>query len=288
MSEPTSDAWTSGDGRVAVVTGANQGLGLAVVAALRRRLGPDAAVYLTGRDRARVQAAAARLRAEGLAVVPELLDVRADADVERFAALLRDRHGGVDIVVSNAAARITPDATMAEQVRAFVDTNNRGTTRLLRALLPLLRPRGRYLVVASSFGTLRELDPSLHARFGTPGLTLDDLDATMDAYAAAVEAGRDGDEGWPAWINVPSKVGQVAAARIAARTVCADGPPGAFVAAACPGLVDTDASRPWFTDMTEAQRPEEAAAHLVRLMLDPVGDDLAGELVQFGRVLPWR
>jgi carbonyl reductase 1 len=156
------------------------------------------------------------------------------------------------------------------------------------AFVALLRPGGRYLVVASSFGTLRELAPSLHPRLDRAGLTLDDVDATMDAYADAVEQGRDAAEGWPSWINPRSKVGQVAATRIVARQVRCDGPPGAFLAAVCPGLVDTEASRPWFDDMREAQSPEEAAAHIVRVALDPVNDALNGELLQFGLVLPWR
>jgi hypothetical protein len=58
--------------------------------------------------------------------------------------------------------------------------------------------------------------------------------------------------------------------------------------AVCPGLVDTAASRPWFDDMAEAQTPDEAATHLVRLALDPADVGFHGELVQFGRVLPWR
>jgi carbonyl reductase 1 len=197
-------------------------------------------------------------------------------------------HGGVDVVISNAAARISPDTTMAQQVRTFVDTNNRGTTRLLRGLVPLLRPGSRYLVVASSFGTLRELDPSLHDRFDSPALTLDDVDATMDAYADAVEQSRDAAEGWPSWINPPSKVGQVAAARIVARQVRREGPADALVAAVCPGLVDTDASRPWFDNMSEARSTEDAAAHIVRVALDPVDDAFHGALIQFGRALPWR
>ncbi len=274
--------------RVAVVTGANQGLGLALVAGLRRRLAPPDVVYLTGRDAERVATAAGSLADQGLAVATAVVDVRDDSSVGEFAALLRARHGGIDIMISNAAARISPDVAMAGQVRGFVDTNNRGTTRLLRTYVPLLRPRGRYLVVASSFGTLRELHPSLHRRFEGPSLTLDDIDATMDAYAAAVEQGRDAAERWPPWINPPSKVGQVAAVRIVARQVRRNGPVGALVAAVCPGLVDTDASRPWFDDMSDAQSPGDAAAHIVRVALDPIPDDFHGELIQFGRVLPWR
>ena len=78
----------------------------------------------------------------------------------------------------------------------------------------------------------------------------------------------------------------MAAVRTVARQVSPD---DVLVTAVCPGLVDTDASRPWFSDMTEAQSPDEASAHLVSLALDPVDRAVIhGELVQFGHVLPWR
>jgi carbonyl reductase 1 len=59
--------------------------------------------------------------------------------------------------------------------------------------------------------------------------------------------------------------------------------------ALCPGLIDTDASRPWFDDMSAAQTPAEAAVWPVRLALGPTLDPaFYGELVQFGKVLPWE
>jgi carbonyl reductase 1 len=274
--------------RIAVVTGANQGLGLAVVKGLAAAWGPDDVVYLTGRDAARVEAAAGELRRPAAGararVVPEVLDVTDDGTVGGLAERLGQRHGGVDVVVSNAAARLTPERSQADQVRAFVDTNNLGTTRMLRAFGPLLRPGGRYVVVASAFGTLRGLPEHLHARFATDAMTLEQVDDVMLAYANAVEEGRAAAEGWPEWINVASKVGQVAAMRVYARQTGTEG--DAFVVAACPGLVDTAASRPWFADMSTARTPDEAAAALVKLALDP-DPAWRGELVQFGRVLPW-
>jgi carbonyl reductase 1 len=272
---------------IAAVNGANQGLGLGLVTGLRAALGPDDRVVLTGRDPGRVAAAARGLGARGLTVDTHQLDVTDPASVDRFAATV-DGWGGLDILFSNAAARIGRDQPAAAQVRGFVATNNLGTTRLLRALVPRMRDGGRVFVVASSFGTLRSLpDPGTHARFDDPALTLDDLDDVMAGYVAAVEAGRAADEGWPDWINIPSKVGQVAAARVVARAAGEAGR-DLFVAAVCPGLVDTEASRPWFDDMSEAQSPEEAAAHLVRLAAGPLDADARGELIQFGRVLPWR
>lgn len=273
----------------AVVTGANQGLGRALVAGLARRLGPDGDVYLTGRDADRVAAAARELADQGLHVLEHRVDVTSTADVDAFAELVRERNGHVDLVISNAAARITPDRPQAEQVRTFVDTNNLGTTRMIRAFAPLLSPGGRLLIVASSFGSLRNLPTPLHSRFDTDTVWLDDLDALMTEYVDAVESGRTAVDGWPEWINVPSKVGQVAAMRVLAREqrelAQRD---GRFIAAVCPGLVDTDASRPWFRDMSEAQSPEDAAEDVLALALEKVGGAFYGELVQHRRIVPWR
>jgi len=59
--------------------------------------------------------------------------------------------------------------------------------------------------------------------------------------------------------------------------------------ALCPGLIDTDASRPWFEDMSRAQTPAAAASWPVELALAPSFDpSFYGELVQFGKVLPWE
>lgn len=264
-------------GRVALVTGANQGLGLALVRGLAEHFdGKGDRVYLTGRDAERVERAAAELGDAGLSVIPELMDV-SDAD---SVARLSELAGPADVVISNAAARIVRDVPFREQVRAFVDTNNHGTTRMLRAFGPRLAPGGRMIVVASSFGTLRELPASLHDRFETD--SLEQIDDVMDDYVSAVERGEA--EEWPSWINIPSKVGQVAAMRASARTLA----PDRFVAAACPGLVDTEASRPWFEDMSVAQAPAEAAVDVLRLATGPLDPRWRGELVQHLKVLPWR
>jgi NAD(P)-dependent dehydrogenase (short-subunit alcohol dehydrogenase family) len=181
-----------------------------------------------------------------------------------------------------------PSDVPAEVVANYVDTNNLGTTRVLRAFAPLLRRGGRLLVVASTLGTLRELPAELHERFDTDTMTLDDVDATMLAWRDAVIDGRAADEGWPEFINIPSKVGQVAAVRVLARDRRAtDAEAGTLIAAVCPGMIDTGASRPWF-DMTGAQTPAEAAVAPLRLALEPAVDPrFYGELVRFDDVLVW-
>jgi NAD(P)-dependent dehydrogenase (short-subunit alcohol dehydrogenase family) len=104
-----------------------------------------------------------------------------------------------------------------------------------------------------------------------------------------VHAGRAEAEGYGTWLNIPSKVAQVAAVRALARKRRDDDlAHGRLLMALCPGLIDTDASRPWFEDMSTAQTPAEAAAWPVELALAPTFDPaFYGELVQFGRVLPW-
>jgi NAD(P)-dependent dehydrogenase (short-subunit alcohol dehydrogenase family) len=76
-----------------------------------------------------------------------------------------------------------------------------------------------------------------------------------------METGRAAAAGWAGWISPPSKAGQVAAVKVLARELAGDAAQrDILVNAAYPGLVDTDASRPWFDDTSGALSPDEAAA----------------------------
>jgi carbonyl reductase 1 len=275
---------------VALVTGANQGLGLALVRGLCQLFGGEATVYLAARNKERGQHAVSELRREGLRAALLVLDVRDAGEVAASADLLRERHGGVDVVISNAAARRTPDRPDTETVREFIDTNNHGTYRMITAFWPLLRDNGRFIVVASAFGSLRYLPAHLHGRFNTEAASLEDNETVMDDYTALVESGKAAEEGWPPSVNIASKIGQVAAVRIAARLHRGQARSrGILINAACPGLIDTDASRPWFQDMSQAQSPDEAAVDVLWLATLPAGTtEPYGELVQHKAILPFH
>jgi NAD(P)-dependent dehydrogenase (short-subunit alcohol dehydrogenase family) len=273
--------------RIAVVTGATQGLGLALVERLAARLEEEDVVYLTGRDRARMAAAAATLPTGRATVRTELLDVASGDSVEAVAARIAERHGAVDVVFSNAYSRVLPGDDPVAVIERYVEVNNLGTTRVLRAFGPLLSPGGSLLVVASTMGTLHYLAPVLHDRFEELA-TLEDVDAAVCGWRDAVIDGSALGEAWPAFVNIPSKVAQVAAVRTLARARRAeDLRDGTLIAAVCPGMIDTPASRPWF-DMSAAQTPLQAAEPLLDLALEASPDPaFYGELVRFGRVLPW-
>ncbi|MGZ4293568.1 MAG: SDR family NAD(P)-dependent oxidoreductase [Solirubrobacteraceae bacterium] len=275
--------------RIALVTGANQGLGRALVEGLAARLQPQDRVLLTGRDLGRVREAATAV-ASGPAVArieERVLDVR---DAHAIATLAEEL-GEVDIVFSNATARMSPDADPADEVDAVVETSNLATTRILRAFAPRLRPGGRLIVVASALGTLDKLDDRVTGRFAAVAeQDLDAVDALVAQWRQAVHDGRAEDEGYGAWLNIPSKVAQVAAVRALARERRAtDLAHNRLLMALCPGLIDTDASRPWFEDMSAAQTTAQAASRPVELALSSAFDPaFYGELVQFGTVLPWE
>jgi hypothetical protein len=141
--------------------------------------------------------------------------------------------------------------------------------------------------VASAFGSLYWLPESLHPRFDTDSMSLDDVDEVLARFTDQVEAGTAAGEGWPTDVNIVSKVGQVASMRIMARD--SDRTRGILIDAACPGLVDTEASRPWFASMDGAKSPDEAAVDVLWLATLPVGGTAPyGELVQYRDVLPWQ
>jgi len=272
---------------VAVVTGANQGLGFALVDGLCRALGPEAAVYLTARDERRGADAVAALCARGSTPRFARLDVSDPAGVEQFAAMVKVEHGGVDIVISNAVRRLVREAPFAEQVRPFVETSNIATTRLIEQLGPMLRDGGRFLIVASALGRLRYLPEPLRERF-REARSLRAINAVMLAYVDAVERGVAAADGWPEFINIPSKVGQVATMRAYARTRRDEAERrGVVIDAVCPGMIDTASSRPWFEDMSKAQTPEAAAKNVIWLASAPRADIPYGELVQHRNILAW-
>ncbi|MFI6564437.1 SDR family NAD(P)-dependent oxidoreductase [Streptomyces sp. NPDC050534] len=277
--------------RIALVTGANQGLGRALAEGLAARMRPADLVLLTGRDQQRVADAArevSRLPGTRARVEGRVLDVTDTDAVARLATELGARHGGIDVVISNAVARVLPEDSQSARADEFIDVSNTATHAILRSFGPVLRPGGRLLVVASSLGTLGHLDPRLHHLFD--GASLDQVEYAVESWRSRIHNRTAEEAGWPRWLNVPSKVAQVAAVRaVATERRERDLADGTLIASVCPGMVDTATSRPWFSDYSQAQSPAEAARAVLDLVFaEGVDPALYGELVRFGRALPWH
>jgi NAD(P)-dependent dehydrogenase (short-subunit alcohol dehydrogenase family) len=143
---------------VALVTGANKGIGEAVAAGLARR---GLRVAVGARNASRGRAAVARLRDEGLDTYFLALDVVDDASVTAAVHAIERDCGRLDVVVNNAAVKLErapspPSQCALDTVRRTFETNVFGALRVILATLPLLRrsPSPRIVNVSSGLGSL--------------------------------------------------------------------------------------------------------------------------------------
>jgi NAD(P)-dependent dehydrogenase (short-subunit alcohol dehydrogenase family) len=143
--------------RTALVTGANRGLGLAVVRGL---VAHGVQVALTARLKGAAEAMAEQLAAEGISVFPHQLDV---TDPSSVVGAVRDtvhHFGRLDILVNNAAVAIDSGQPAAapdfEKVSATIETNLIGAWRCAAAAIPEMKKNdyGRIVNVSSGLASL--------------------------------------------------------------------------------------------------------------------------------------
>src|SRR6516165_3967256 len=153
--------WTSGDvpgqhGRLAVVTGANTGLGFETAQVLAAR---GAAVVLAVRDTDKGKRAAARIAgtAPGATVTVQHLDLASLDSIRAAAAELRARHPAIDLLINNAGVMFPPKQITGDGFELQFGTNHLGhfalTGLLLEQMLPV--PGSRVVTVSSQAHRLR-------------------------------------------------------------------------------------------------------------------------------------
>jgi NAD(P)-dependent dehydrogenase (short-subunit alcohol dehydrogenase family) len=189
--------------RLALVTGANRGIGLEIA---RRLAMAGLEVILGTRDEAKGREAASGLAREGLDVHVRVVDVADDDSVRRVGESVLDEFGRLDVLVNNAGIAIDTDKPVIkvdlDLVRETLETNTFGAWRLCRAFVPSMRERGygRVVNVSSGMGALTDMGG-----------------------------------GWPGYRM--SKTALNALTRMVAATVANE---NVLVNSACPGWVKTD------------------------------------------------
>jgi NAD(P)-dependent dehydrogenase (short-subunit alcohol dehydrogenase family) len=134
--------WSAADipdmsGNMAVITGANSGLGFEAAAALARR---GASVLMAVRDMQRGTAAVERIQARVPGAELELreLDLGSLASVRSFAAAITTSRDVIDILLNNAGLMAMPAGETADGFETQMGTNHYGHFVLTQALLPAL------------------------------------------------------------------------------------------------------------------------------------------------------
>jgi NAD(P)-dependent dehydrogenase (short-subunit alcohol dehydrogenase family) len=156
-------------GRVALITGANKGLGLETA----RQLGKLGYTVLLGsRDALKGEVAARQLRDVGVDAQVVKLDVTKQTVIDAAAAQIQSKFGKLDVLVNNAGVMIEKDwtknttsETTIENLRATFETNLFAVFAVSKAMLPLLKKSkgGRIVNVSSILGSV-----SLQATKGSP------------------------------------------------------------------------------------------------------------------------
>uniref|UniRef100_G1LFP6 Carbonyl reductase (NADPH) n=1 Tax=Ailuropoda melanoleuca TaxID=9646 RepID=G1LFP6_AILME len=275
--------------RVALVTGANKGIGLAIVQQLCRQFSGD--VVLTAQDEAEGQAAVKQLQAEGLSPRFHWLDIDDLQSIRVLREFLRKEYGGLDVLVNNAgiALKHGDPTPLHIQAEVTMKTNFFGTRAVCTELLPLMKPQGRVVNVSSimSFAALKTCSSELQQKFMNETITEEELVGLMNKFVEDTKKGVQQKEGWPDIKAVPyavSKMGVTVLSRIHARNLSEQRRGDKILLnACCPGWVRTDMGGP-----TAIKSPEEGAETPVYLALLPSdAEGPHGEFVMEKKVEQW-
>lgn len=232
--------------KIALITGANKGIGLETARQLGKR---EITVLLGARDSSKGKAVAEKLREEGIDAHALEIDVSDPASIKAAVARVERDFGRLDILVNNAGVMIDQrDLPVSEQPlqnwRRTFDTNVFGLIETTQAFLPLLRKSdaGRIVNLSSILGSIE-----YHATKGSPIYESKETPAynvskaAVNAYTVQLAHELQGtnikvNAAHPGWVKTemggeeaPMNIVDGAKTSVALATLGADGPNGAFV-----------------------------------------------------------
>ncbi|GAC1428833.1 MAG: SDR family oxidoreductase [Acidobacteriaceae bacterium] len=232
-------------GKIALITGANKGLGLETA----RQLGKAGATVILGaRDLARGEQAAEALRKDGVQAKAIKLDVVEAGDIKTAAETIGKEYGRLDILINNAGVNYedlgrNSTLTVSEgDLRKTFETNFFAVVAVTRAMLPLLKKSsaGRIVNLSSILGSL-----TLHAQPGSPiyeakGLAYDASKAALNAFTIHLAHELKGttvkvNSAHPGWVKTdmgtdaaPMELVDGAKTQVQLALIGEDGPNGGF------------------------------------------------------------
>ncbi|XP_005151729.1 carbonyl reductase [NADPH] 1 [Melopsittacus undulatus] len=271
---------------VAVVTGSNKGIGFSIVQALCQQFSGD--VYLTARDPGRGQEAVKKLQEKGLRALFHQLDIDDLQSIRALRDFLKEKYGGLDVLVNNAgiAFKMHDTTPFAVQAEVTLKTNFFGTRNVCTELLPLVKPYGRVVNVSSmvSRSALGKCSGELQQKFRSNTITENELVDLMTKFVEDTKKGVHEKEGWPNTAYGVSKIGVTVLSRIQARMLNEERKDDhILVNACCPGWVRTDMAGP-----KAPKSPDEGAETPVYLALLPSNaDGPHGQFVSEKTVQTW-
>ncbi|XP_042480168.1 salutaridine reductase-like [Macadamia integrifolia] len=248
--------------RLAVVTGANKGLGFEICQQLASN---GVAVVLTARDEKKGVEAVEKLKGSGLSdVVFHQLDLKDTASIDSLSLFIKTQFGKLDILVNNAAvsgivfddgglaaimavdddSREVREAKFRQLARQTCETgeecleaNYYGTKKVTEALLPLLQlsDSPRIVNVSSSAGKLQNISVTWAKEVlsDIDGLTEERVDEAVNKYLKDFKEGLIETKGWPAYSM--SKASLNAYTKILSKKF-----PKFRINCVCPGFVKSD------------------------------------------------
>jgi carbonyl reductase 1 len=247
--------------RIAVVSGANKGIGYHIALQLATS-GKFTNVIVGCRDETRGKAAAEKIANSPNAcnVSYQQLTIGDPASHASFCESIKEKYAKVDVLVNNAgmAFKGADPTPFEKQCKPTIDVNFRGTADFTEEILPLVRKGddARIVNVASMAGRLSQLrSKDLQNKFSDPNLTKEELRTMVDQFEANVKEGTDAENGWGNSNYGFSKLALIAMTKVWAREEAIN---GITVNCCCPGYCDTD-----MTSHKGSRSPSDGAKNAV-------------------------
>lgn len=154
---------TKTEKRIALVTGANRGLGLETCRQLAKK---GILVLLSSRSAEKGQVATQQLKSEGLEVVYLQLDVANPTSIDHAFEFVSKEFGRLDILINNAGIYWDESyespllTTPIDTIQTSLETNTYGPIRMIQKFVPLMKksPSGRIVNVSSGMGQLADMN----------------------------------------------------------------------------------------------------------------------------------